>query len=75
MNSFSYLNYLILGVACLLLVLVFTCVFNRSNVLCHTLGSYVFQGVNVLGRYKITFNSNCKKRIAHLSRNVRYLRP
>lgn len=77
MNSFSYLDYLRLAVACLLLllVLVFTCVFNESNILRHTLDSYLFQGVNVLGRYKMAFNSNCRNRIAHLSRNVRYMRP
>lgn len=51
---------------CLVLVLVSTCIFNESNILRHTLGSYLFQGVTVLGRYKITFNINCKNRIAHL---------
>lgn len=61
--------------ACLFLILVSTCIFNESNILCHTLGSYLFQGVNVLGQYEITFNSNCKHRIAHLSGNVRYIRP
>lgn len=72
---FIFENYLRLAVACLLLVLVSTGIFNESNIFRHTLGSYLFQGVNVLGQYKITFNSNCKNRIAHLSRNVRYIRP
>lgn len=74
-NTFSYFNYLRLAVACLLLVLVSTCVFNESSILCHKLGSNLFQAVNVLGWYKITLNSNCKNRVAHLSRNVRYIRP
>lgn len=50
--------------------LVSTCIFNESNILCHRLGDYLIQGVNLLGQYKITFNSNCKNRMAHLSRNV-----
>lgn len=50
--------------------LVSTCIFNKSNTLDHTLGSYLIQGVNLLGQYKITFNSNSKYKMAHFSGNV-----